>query len=283
MTIFLSKGFNKCACGVLIGLSMVVGADCTAADELVTDRPDQTESAVVVGPGRYQLEVGMTFTRDDEAGIRSEVFEGPGTLLRIGLTETVELRLGMAGYLDEDVRSAAGRQSENALGDGEIGLKWVLANERGRRPQMAVLVSTSVPIGGDAFTSDEFDPEVRLALSHTLTDRVGLGYNLGVGWESSPGTEPETVASYFYTVALGIALSERWGFFLELYGSLADEESVLDGAGTLQDIDDVHAFDGGWTYALTDRMQLDLAAGLGLSDSADDRFISLGLSIRWPD
>ncbi|MCP3962025.1 MAG: hypothetical protein GY719_29635 [bacterium] len=34
-----------------------------AAEELVTDRPDQTESAEVVAKGKTQLEIGWLYTR----------------------------------------------------------------------------------------------------------------------------------------------------------------------------------------------------------------------------
>ena len=36
--------------------------------ELVTDRPDQTESSKTVPVGSFQLESGWTLSRDDEGG-----------------------------------------------------------------------------------------------------------------------------------------------------------------------------------------------------------------------
>jgi hypothetical protein len=41
-----------------------------------------------------------------------------------------------------------------------------------------------------------------------------------------------------------------------------------------------HYFDGGFTYLLNDDVQLDLRAGVGLNDAAEDYFIGTGLSIR---
>lgn len=52
------------------------------SQELVTDRPDQTESAVVVPKGGFQLEAGLAFRESmltDE--IRLNQFEMPTTLL----------------------------------------------------------------------------------------------------------------------------------------------------------------------------------------------------------
>ena len=43
-----------------------------------------------------------------------------------------------------------------------------------------------------------------------------------------------------------------------------------------------HSFDTGLTYMLTDNLQLDGAVGFGLSDEADDWFMTFGVSYRFP-
>ena len=70
------------------------GEKTLSKPELVTDRPDQTESSVVVPPGYVQLETGWTFSHNKADGIRNETHEFPGTLLRIGVLDRVEFRLG---------------------------------------------------------------------------------------------------------------------------------------------------------------------------------------------
>ena len=75
--------------------------------ELVTDRPDQTESAVVVPVGTLQVEGGATWIRDDGDGVEIEAFEAPGTLLRYGLVPRLELRLAWPGILTAMVLSFA--------------------------------------------------------------------------------------------------------------------------------------------------------------------------------
>ena len=248
----------------------------TAAEvpELVTDRPDQTESSVVVPPGFYQLELGWTFTRDDTGGVRTEVHEVPSTLLRIGLSQAVELRIGWTGFVDAETRFADFGADDHGTGDAEVGIKIHLAAERSARPELALLVATSVPVGDDSFTSDRFDPSVRLAVSHTLSERVGLGYNVGMSLGSEIGGDGDrdTLSSVFYTAALGFALSDRWSAFAEVFG---DFPASAPG-------DPAHAFDAGFTCLLRANLQLDLAGGFGLSDAADDRFVGLGVTLRFP-
>lgn len=50
-----------------------------------------------------------------------------------------------------------------------------LATERGATPEIALLFGTSVPLGDDDLTSDEFDPSIRFSLSHALNERLSLG------------------------------------------------------------------------------------------------------------
>jgi len=257
--------------GSLVGFSPA-GAQEVA--ELITDRPDQTESSVVVPRGSVQLELGWTMTQDQENGVRFESNEAPGTLLRIGLSDWVELRIGWVGLVNREVRVGGSTFSADGAGDGELAAKIYLRPERGSAPEVALLVGTSVPVGDDQFTSDRYDPSIRLLFSHSLGDHLDLGYNLGLAWGTDFGDENErsTLSSYLYTIALGIGLSERLGAFVEFFGEIPASAS----GGP------AHSFDGGLTYLVRDNLQLDLAAGLGLSDAADDWFVGLGVTVRLP-
>lgn len=234
--------------GVLAGLAH--------AQELVTDRPDATESSVVVPKGSTQLEVGYLMTD----GVEEETHEILQTLVRISLAEWAELRLGWGGYVDG---------VEDGAADGELGAKVHLAPEQGLQPEVALLASVSVPMGDDAQTSDEWDPAFRFALSHTLSETLSLGYNLGVEWGTEGGS---TGSTFIYSAALGIGLSERLGMYLEIFGGEA--LSAEGGA---------HSFDGGFTYLLKNNLQLDILGGVGLSGDAEDWFAGGGLSWRFPN
>lgn len=254
-------------------LSLLAPGWARAEEELITDRPDQTESAATVPKGSVQIEIGALFSHVDEDGFDLDVFEIPGTLVRIGLVENLELRIGWTGHVSID-EGSDGIFDESGIGDAELGIKYRFRDENGSVPAIAVLVSTSVPVGDDAFTSDELDPSIRFAFDHTLSDRVGLAYNLGVGWESFQGLggETTTLSSYIYTVALGVDLSDHVGVFFELFG---DIPGSLPGGPA-------NSFDGGLTVLLRDNVQLDFFAGVGLSEAADDGFAGVGLSMRFP-
>lgn len=121
-----------------------------------------------------------------------------------------------------------------------------------------------------------FPPSFRFSLAHTLTERISLGYNLGMTWSSEPGEGPpevrETLSFVNYTAALGFGLSERWGALVEVFGDLP-----VDAPGG-----DAHSVDGGVTYLVRDHLQLDVSGGVGLSAAAPDELLSVGLSVRLP-
>ena len=261
---------------VLVAVVVLLPAVATGqTPELITDRPDQTESAVTVPKGSVQVEVGAGLSRDDE-GADVETVSVGSTLVRIGWTERLELRLGWQGYVDETVELPGGAKvSADGPADGELGLKLLLAEETAGRPQLALLVATSVPFGDADLTSDEFDPSFRLAMDRSLTESIGLGINAGISWESvpQPGGGTSRESSAIYTAAVGLPAGERGGFFVEVFG-----EIPLSGAGS-----NAHSFDGGFTYLLRGNLQFDVAGGIGLSDAAEDWFVGVGLSIRLPE
>ncbi|MFQ5526487.1 MAG: transporter [Thermoanaerobaculia bacterium] len=236
-----------------VAIVALAGTGATLAQEdLVTDRPDQTESAVTVAPGKYHIETGVLHTQDDAGGRSFEVTEALGTLVRIGLRERLELRIGFDGYV--------WTPGADGIGDGSVGAKILLAEETDSAPRVAVLVESSVPIGDDQLTSDDYAPAFRLALSKDFLDSLGVGLNVGAEF-------PEDQEILLYTLALGVGLDDKNGVFFEVFG---DDQSS-------------HSFDTGWTRLVRPNLQLDVAGGVGISDEAPDWFVGAGLSVRFPD
>jgi hypothetical protein len=247
--------------------------------ELVTDRPDQTESALVVPPGALQVELGAGLERDRVGGVESERREAPGALVRFGLAERLELRLAWPGAIESETTTRSGqgwrRETVRGAGDPEVGAKlaW-LSTARGDRLDLALLGHVTLPVGDPGLGSPRADPALRLCASLPLGDRAGLGWNLGwaAGSAENPSGASTTLARWIYSAAAGLDLSPRWGAFVELFGDLpaSDPEPAA------------HAFDAGVTFLVSPRLQLDLAAGFGLSEAAPDRFVGFGVSFRVP-
>lgn len=231
-------------------------------EPLVTDRPDFTESADTVAPGRFQLEGGVTFAEADDVEERSY-----GELLgRLGLLDWLELRLGVPSYVEVE---APGGFDASGWEDASLGVKAKLAPGGGARPAAALIVATTLPTGsGELGGGDALQPEAVLSLAWDLAPDLGLGTNLGWAYPKDGG---DRFHQLFASGALGWSATERLGLFAELFG-FSEEEP--DGDATLY-------ADGGATWALSPDAQLDVRVGTGLSGTETDWFAGVGFAVRW--
>lgn len=243
-------------------VAVLVGFPSFAQEELVTDRPDQTESAVVIPKRTLQVEMGL----GTGGGDGEDTLEVPGTLLRYGLSTRVEARLAWPGW----IRVEGEGDEVSGLGDPEVGVKVGLRTG----PDLALLAHLSLPWGDDAVGAEDPLPSLRLSGAHDLSPRVGLGWNAGLAANSAltAGGRARTLSRWVYTAAVGFDLSDAWGSYVEVFGDFpaSDPEPAT------------HSVDAGVTYLLHPRLQLDLAAGAGLNDDAPDWFAGIGLSLRVP-
>ena len=85
-------------CRLLAVLVLLLPSALRAQDaeeyDLVTDRPDQTESALTVPPMRLQIEAGVEAFEQD--GVR--FLAAPSALVRVGIVSGLEFRIS-GGYL----------------------------------------------------------------------------------------------------------------------------------------------------------------------------------------
>ncbi|UCG51114.1 MAG: transporter [Candidatus Latescibacterota bacterium] len=244
--------------GVLSGISGSSFGQDTGSEELVTDRPDFTESGVVVPRGSVQFEGGLTWEGgEDDIWMAS----GPELLIRWGLTSRVELRIGLPDYA-----YLGNHESQSGFGDGSLGTKLKFGPVAGGW-DIASIVSVSIPNKGAEFSSDDWDPELIVAVGRDLIADWSLGSQVSAVWTTSDG-DREFVGGG--TVVLGTSFGGRsvTGVFVEVAAVLPEE-------GTAPVF--LHH---GYTHLLAETLQLDLHGGFGLTGSAPDLFIGAGMSIR---
>jgi len=242
---------------VLTSFAMTAPASGAAAPDLVTDRPDFTESGVVVPRGSVQVEAGLTW-EDGDDGVRS--FAGPEALVRWGMSDEFELRFGLPDYVN-----LSNGVSESGLGDASLGAKLQLGPVGDW--DLAGILTVSTPTGDDGFTSDGWDPQFILAAGRDLNARWSLGAQVSL---ESASTDEERVTFGGATLVLGSSLDDegRTGAFLEL-------AAILPESGTAP-----LTLHHGYTRLLSDTLQIDLHGGVGLSDTAPDAFVGAGVSFR---
>jgi len=236
-------------------------------NELITDRPDQTESSMVVPEKKLQIESGFLMETDEENIYEQKSFAFNTTLLRYGLLENFELRLGFE-YLGEKIKTGSSGDDYNTYGFSPLyaGFKVKIADEDNRRPEIAFIGGLVLPFtAGNDFRPDHTAANIRFALSHTLSDKLSLGYNLGAEWDGI-----SAIPGYFYSLALNLGISDRFGMFTEGFGLIREKG------------DTEHLLDTGFTFLLMPNLQFDISAGIGVNEHAIDNFISFGFSYRIP-
>tara|TARA_R110002072_G_scaffold22615_1_gene79497 strand:+ start:344444 stop:345229 length:786 start_codon:yes stop_codon:yes gene_type:complete len=234
--------------------------------ELITDRPDATESPNTVPKGYIQIETGAFYEADEENALRSETYVYNTTLLRYGILNNLEFRLG---WNFEEVRfETNGIEADNVLSGFSpllAGMKLEVVEETGLIPEIGLLGHLYLPF----FAASDYRPEttgvdIRFSFAHTLSNTSGLAYNLGAQWLDDTGE-----AAYVYSLVYGHSIFEKLGVYAELYGDLPEDSRSN------------HFWDAGFTYLLKPNVQLDATVGSGLS-GGQDMLLSIGMSVRIP-
>jgi hypothetical protein len=224
-----------------------------------TDRPGFSTSTGIVPHGHFQLEAGASASRGGDD--RSYSF---GQLLvRLPVSGRAEARIGVPSYLVSRSGGTRATGADNVFLEG----KYLLASRK--RVAYAVLVNAIVPTGSRNVTTREFQPGVNLAADYTFCDNVGATFNVGVVRTANVAATGATSRSnqLFGAASFNFTLSPKLGAFTELYAAGGD--------GPTQKY-----FDGGFTYLLSPRTQLDASAGVGLGNNAGgpDYFYGVGVS-----
>ena len=224
--------------------------------ELVTDRPDQTESAVTVPLHSLQIETGFAYESFNENNIYVENYNIAGTLFRYGLENNVEFRFG-AGYL-----IYKGEETTVDFDDLLVGLKINFLKEDSAPIDLGLMAHVVVPVF-PIFNFQLIEPELIFAASRSLSDKFSISANFGGSWDSQ-----WTEVAYLYTTVLGYSFTEKLGSFIEVYGNLSSSFSP------------VHNYDAGLTYLLSNNLQLDISGGRRFSEDDSFWFISTGVSLK---
>ncbi len=234
--------------------------------ELITDRPDATEAPSTVPLGTLQIETGAFYTSFEKESIKQEVLAYNTTLLRYGILKNLELRLGW--NFEEGRTSFNGAQLDNissGLSPLLAGVKINITEENGAMPTIGLIGHIFLPFSA----ATDYRPETtgvdfRFAFDHTLSEKSTIAYNIGAQWGND---SPE--AAYIYTVAYGYSMTDKLGFYAELYGDFPEDNKAN------------HLWDAGVTYLVKNNLQLDATIGTSITEG-QDLLISAGLSYRIP-
>ncbi|HRK21519.1 MAG TPA: transporter [Fimbriimonadaceae bacterium] len=250
------------AAASLLAVSSVIAGGAISAkhlndEPLVTDRPDFTESSLVVPKGRTQLEMGYTY-RDFDGDSLHQV---PELLVRVGTGRGAELRLGLPSYgmAKVDDREISG------FGDTYLGMK-IQPGPLGNGDGFALIPGVVFPSGRGPLTSGQTDAELRVVWSRDLSEKQAIAAMAHGLWTRDERGERNGV--FQQTVSYSQALNGRASAFYEYAGIFANLKAPT------------HILHGGVAVRLNQNEQWDIHLGLTFSGSDRNPFIGFGYAMR---
>jgi len=230
------------------------GAD--AQSPIATDRPQVTNSSVVVPCGSLQFENGFQVTGTGD----QHTPDFPETSIRFGIAVKTELRILVPNYFQND----AAASGANGFGDLSLGLKQQLGPIGGF--DISLIPSVSVPTGANFISSHGYDPTLQLPWSRSLTKTWTVAGQFGVTWPTEPGRRNLAGQTSLY---VDRQLKSPWDAYVEYSGAFPQRGGPQ------------HLIDFGTAYKLTPHQQLDLHCGFGLSSPAPVYSVGFGYSVRF--
>lgn len=242
------------------------------------DRPGFSDTASLVPRGYHHLETGYSFYYDHEDSTRTKNHTLGEFSLRTGVTDKFELRIKWTGFSFteshfEDTSPWSGRHitrtDHNDGGtDMSIGFKSPLLKQKGLIPNLSIIPAISMPTGSSSKSPGDVDPEVRLAWSYSITEKLTIyGVGLATWLSDGDGRFFQSGAS----LAAFYPFTSKVGGFIEYYGLYP----------STRDSDCQHDLDFGPVFLINENFQIDVRVGVGLNEEASDFQAGIGLCYRF--
>lgn len=211
--------------------------------------------------GRWQIESGFTFTKED----KSEFKTFGEFLLRYPLHERVELRMSNLSYGRANVAGGGG----SGWLDPVVGVKYRFhTGVTGKSPDLALVAQTSLPMGDRDFQIDAHQPTLKFAGYYQADTDDGFGWN--VVW-SRLGSDPTDFDQWAFGGYWSRTVNAKTGAFAEIYHLTPDSNGGPDATYA----------DFGLVYLLDKATQVNVRVGSGFDQQRDGWFVGAGIGFRF--
>jgi hypothetical protein len=243
---------------LLAGCATPAAADdgCpTSKDEIATDRPDVTNSSLVVPTGSFQSENGINLSGRNGA----TVFDGTNSRLRLGVAPCLEVLVDVPNYF-----AVLSGEGGSGATDVTPAIKWQISPVPGKI-DLSVVAGAGLPTGTPSIAGRGVQPYLQFPWS----------FELGGGWAINGmdtafffPSEPVNKLTIETTVSFEKKVGEHADVFIEYVGDYPEH-----GPSPI-------FLNSGGAYRLTKTEQLDFHVAVGLDKSAPEYIFGLGYSFR---
>jgi hypothetical protein len=228
----------------------------TAKDEIVTDRPDVTNSSLVVPVGSLQSENGLNLSARDGG----RTIDGTNTRWRLGVAPCLELLLDVPTYF-ANIRGPGSSGFSNVA----PAVKWQISPIPGKI-DLSVVFGAALPTGSVDIAGRGAQPYLQVPWSSELHDGWGLSGMLTEFFRPSELTTKRITEATF---VIEKKVTERASLFVEYVGDYPEN------AGPSQ------LLNSGGVYRLSPKQQVDFHVAFGLNHNAPNYIVGVGYSFRF--
>jgi hypothetical protein len=230
--------------------------------EFATDRPDKTEGPTTVDAGHFQFEMDFaTLTHDNG----TDVWNVAPFNLRTGLLNNLELNLIFGSFVHEDTSATS-----SGVGDFITRLKFNFWGNDGGETALGFLPFVKFPTNTGGVGNHGLEGGVLFPFRANLPGKIEMGMETGTRILRSE-VGPDYHAEFVNSITFSHELIGKLSGYCEFFSTVSTEHDS-DWAGTV---------DLGFTYALTENLQLDSGCNIGVTRGADDINVFSGISVRF--
>jgi hypothetical protein len=259
-----------------IPLSLALIASCPAAAQLrdfCPDRPGLGTPACTIDRGHLAIELGaLDWTMSRQAGVREDRFGSAETLVRYGVSDSLEVQLGWQGAEYVRERASGHPASHDAgVGDVTLAIRRNVRNPDGAGLSVALMPFVTLPIGGSPLGAAGWTAGMIVPISYELSHEVQLAFTAEADDAANEQGSGHHLA-YGGIAGLGASLGEDLDATIEL--AIRRDEEPGEAATAL-----LSGVSLAWT--LGEAVQLDGGANIGLNADSPDLELYVGLAKRF--
>jgi hypothetical protein len=248
------------------------------------------QSTVLLKPGEKELDISLSYTRDEFANLRSRQWN-LFLSLRLGITERLEGFVDMPlSWAQREVFDSDSVDKNDATGIGDVGagFKYIFKQQDKQWPDIIGSFSFSAPTGDEPDPKNPNDISVGSGHWHLSTgltlvksyDPAVLFGGIGYGYtfkETLNGVEVAPGNSFNYSFGMGFAINNQISLSGQFVGAY-QTKTEQDGLKIVGSSREPMSLRTGLTYRVGKGRYLQPAVMFGLNDAATDATLMLSYS-----